>query len=147
MIADRLWKRVVKTDTCWLWTGYKQKGYGRMSKDYPYTGALGVLTHRVSWELANGPIPEGLCVLHKCDNPSCVNPDHLFLGTRIDNSNDKVSKGRHVRGEKIARSKLTEPDVLAIRASKERAVVLAARYGIDRRIISYIKTRATWKHI
>jgi hypothetical protein len=79
---------------CWEWQAYCNKdGYGQVGYQGTVTGA-----HRVSWILENGPIPDGLCVLHKCDNPSCVRPDHLFLGTRVDNSDDKVAKGRQAKG-------------------------------------------------
>ena len=94
--ADRFWKWVNKTEKCWLWTG-------RTNKTKPGTGAgqfriVGrknpILAHRFSWELVNGPVPDGMCVCHKCDVPYCVRPDHLFLGTQSDNSKDMWSKGR-----------------------------------------------------
>lgn len=91
---------------CWLWTAYTlPKGYGRIKVD-----GKAVLAHRVSHELHVGPIPEGLHVLHRCDTPSCVNPDHLFLGTPQDNMTDKMQKGRHValKGSEHVRAKLTE---------------------------------------
>ena len=88
-LADRLWNRVRKGSSCWTWTGATQHGYG-------YIGENGKIlrTHRVSWTLHHGPIPDGLCVLHHCDNPPCVRPSHLFLGTHTDNMKDMVSKGR-----------------------------------------------------
>jgi hypothetical protein len=91
-IEDRFWQFVNKTDTCWLWTGSRSRGYGLIG-----AGASGKTksAHRVSYELANGPIPAGMWVLHKCDNPPCVNPAHLFLGDRADNMRDAFRKGRH----------------------------------------------------
>jgi hypothetical protein len=87
---DRFWSRVDKTDGCWLWTGWTSRfGYGRIKRDNREC-----LTHRVSWELTNGPIPDGMCVLHRCDVPACVRPDHLFLGTKTDNAADRTAKGR-----------------------------------------------------
>ena len=97
-IKERFWKKVKKgaSDECWLWTGTREpRGYGKIADDYDSdTGFVPLAAHRVSWELHNGSIPPGLCVLHKCDNPSCVNPKHLFLGTNKDNSQDMVRKGR-----------------------------------------------------
>jgi hypothetical protein len=90
--GDRFWTKVQKSDGCWQWTAYRDPmGYGRFRLN-----GEARLAHRVSWEMHNGSIsPEDLCVLHKCDNPSCVNPDHLFLGDRIANVADMVAKGRH----------------------------------------------------
>ena len=92
---ERFWNKVMKiveTDECWEWIAFKNKdGYGL----FGYNGK-NQKAHRVSWQLHNGPIPDGLCVLHKCDNPSCVNPNHLFLGTNADNIKDRVNKNRTV---------------------------------------------------
>lgn len=98
---ENLWKHVKKTETCWLWTGAKTiSGYGCMR-----VNGENIVAHRVSWEILNGDIPNGLCVLHKCDVRPCIRPDHLFLGTRGDNARDAMSKGRHVffgrRNEKL----------------------------------------------
>lgn len=85
----RFWRFVEKTDSCWIWNGGKNAGYGIFSK-----GNKSRIAHRVSYEMHFGPIPENTEVCHRCDNPSCVRPDHLFLGTAKDNSDDKFSKGR-----------------------------------------------------
>lgn len=99
------WRRVVKTDTCWLWMGAKSKGYGRYRI---VRGANSRRCHRVSWELAHGPIPPGMVVMHSCDNPSCVNPAHLSLGTQRDNVHDAIAKGRHkIPSEALAMAKGT----------------------------------------
>lgn len=93
--SERFWKKVRKSKGCWTWTGSKSRhGYGQLRTGRG-KGRL-ELAPRISWRLANGPIPDGLCVLHKCDNPPCVRPSHLKLGTMADNSADMVRKGRHV---------------------------------------------------
>lgn len=91
-LAVRFWAKVEKTPTCWEWRGATVTGYGHISMG----GVLGKirLAHRISWEMHNGPIPDGLHVCHRCDNPKCVRPDHLFLGTDLDNAQDRDAKGR-----------------------------------------------------
>lgn len=91
-IEDRFWAMVLKTESCWLWQGYMNpKGYGLISTK---RGSRPLQTHRVSYEIHYGPIPDGLWVLHKCDNQQCVNPEHLFLGTAHDNTADMIAKER-----------------------------------------------------
>lgn len=93
-LEERFWAKVAKSDSCWNWTGsLAGSGYGYLHigdkvERKPRTA------HRVSWEIHNGPIPEGLWVLHKCDNRKCVNPEHLFIGDRVDNMRDCAAKGR-----------------------------------------------------
>jgi len=146
---DRFWQKVEKTDGCWNWTSAKHpKGYGLFSIKNRNQRA-----HRVSYELCKGPIPEGMQVLHECDNPSCVKPEHLFLGTNADNMADKVAKGRQAhfcpgRGEDSPTAKLTTKQVLAIReAVGVPHKVLAADYGVSRRQIEDIRARRAWKHL
>lgn len=86
---ERFWAKVEKGPDCWEWKAFRNKGYGK----FTYNGRM-YLAHRLSWILTNGPIPDGLGVLHSCDNPPCVNPDHLFLGTQLDNMRDASNKGR-----------------------------------------------------
>ena len=135
------------TSGCFLWTGAVDGcGYG-------WIGARnrGMLrAHRVSWELHRGPIPLGMCVLHRCDNPPCVNPEHLFLGTQWDNTNDCKAKGRlnRARGTAHARNKLTEQQVREIiGGSKLKRSALAEKYNVSWTTISHIKNRKIWKHI
>ncbi len=106
-IEEKFWRKVaiIPEHPCWEWVGLKHKqGYGRMrikAEGYKYRKAL--LSHRVSWEIHNGPIPDKMFVLHKCDNTSCVNPQHLFIGDQFDNMRDMVKKGRWRRGKKRMR--------------------------------------------
>lgn len=129
---------------CWLWTAAVDgKGYGafRMGKMEQ--------AHRASWLLHCGPIPEGMCVCHKCDTPTCVNPDHLFLGTVLDNNADRDAKGRTrgARGEHNEASKLTESDVRAIRLALGTQTEIAASFGVDKRRIGLIRRHQAWRHV
>jgi hypothetical protein len=115
----------------------------------PRTGH-GIAAHRMSWELHRGAIPAGLCVLHHCDVRACVNPAHLFLGTHLDNSDDKVAKGRQARGDTSGKRKLTERKVSRIKArllSGEGPAVLAREAGVTSSTISAIATGRTWRHV
>ena len=120
---ERFWAKVDRSggpDACWIWTGgRKGRGYGEFYKDHRLLGA-----HRVAWELAIGPIPNGLDCLHSCDNPPCCNPAHLFLGTQADNNADMVAKGRDARGDKngsrLHPERLVRGDMHFSRACPER---------------------------
>ena len=151
-LVERFWAKVDKKGPgeCWEWTAsLNNKGYGMIGR----SGRRGtVLAHRVSWELANGPIPEGMCVLHHCDVRSCVNPHHLFLGTNKDNTCDAITKGRwvyppHLYGEGNGFAKLTEQDVHEIRAMLARKVpqgVIAKKYKVHRSTIRLIEVGKNW---
>lgn len=126
--------RVEFTDVgCWEWMGARAKGYGSL-----HLNGRHVMAHRISWELARGPIPEGLNVLHKCDNPPCIRPSHLFLGTQAVNAWDMVLKGRAkrtpLRGIAHPRAKLTDEQVAEMRrlsAAGVSAAELGRRYGVS----------------
>ena len=142
---ERFWSKVDKSGDCWEWlAGKNKKGYGQFHISRKQLGA-----HRVSWELTNSEIPEGLCVLHRCDNPGCVNPDHLFLGTAQDNSDDKISKGRdsRLKGEDLPQSKLTWKDVREIRSIYPLLTQqqLATAYGVGQASIWEIVHNMRWK--
>lgn len=132
---------------CWLWDGGTNgRGYGIFCLHGRSGGA-----HRASYQLYKGAIPAGLLVLHKCDVPPCVNPDHLFLGAHADNTADMWKKGRarrgrpgNVSGENNGRAKLTTADVLAIRSSSETNMALARRFGVDNSQISRVRLHHRW---
>jgi hypothetical protein len=139
------WDRVEKRDqySCWLWKGtIYSSGYG-VAK----IGRTRMLAHRLSYELLRGPIDDGLFVCHTCDNPSCVNPSHLFLGTLQDNVDDMMVKERNVRGRNVNTCKLTEDDVLEIRklAGNLSTKELANRFGVSDTTIWQIANRKSWK--
>lgn len=122
------------------------KGYGMIS-----IGEKMVTSHRAAYELYIGKITDGLHVLHKCDNPSCVNPDHLFLGTNADNVRDRDNKGRgaKLKGELNGNSKLTVDDVIAIRSIYPKLSMpkLSKKYGVSIKLIWNIVNRQAWKHV
>lgn len=141
---ERLTPFINKTDFCWLWTGgHTRLGYGRLF----FQGRF-VMAHRLMYQLTTGEDITNKVIRHYvCDNPPCVNPDHLRSGTKHENSLDAVSKGRHAHGEKASYSKLTEDAVRAIRADGRIHKLIAADYGISRRTVGHIKSRAIWKHV
>lgn len=144
------WSRVQKPVGCWLYDGAREiNGYGYLKN--PFREPKYITAHRLAWILKNGPIPEGMSVLHKCDIRGCINPDHLFLGSHEDNMADKVRKGRHHRGELSTKAKLTLEQVREIRRdyklySKRRsnAKELAAKYGISGNTITCIIAGRSW---
>lgn len=139
----RFWSKVAFTESCWLWMHTTNKsGHGRVG-----LGKKLFQTHRISWNLFNGSIPEGLCVLHKCDVPNCVNPSHLFLGTKLDNAVDRDSKGRGLKGNKVHTSKLTPEQVLEIRKASGSFAEIGRRFGVSPPTISGIIKGKYWKHI
>lgn len=152
---ERFWAKVDKTGECWVWTASKRtNGYGQIGS----TGGRWrpLQAHRVSWVLHFGPIPDGLWVLHRCDNRPCVRPDHLFLGTVTDNNRDMVAKGRaikpeqHARGERASTAKLTADQVRELRAAHaagESAKSLAARFGISTVMVGRIRNRRDRRHV
>jgi len=151
-VAERFWDKVEKTESCWLWRGSKtNKGYGEMNTGGDHSRNQNEFVHRLSWVLHFGPIPDGLNVLHHCDTPLCVRPDHLFLGTQADNMHDCKVKGRargpSFKGEEHPMAKLTVQDVREIRGSAQSCRVMAARFNVVYTHISSIRRRKTWRHI
>lgn len=142
----RFWKKINKTDGCWLWSGaISAHGYGYIKQH-----GQARLAHRVSWEMEGGPIPNGLFVCHRCDVRNCVNPKHLFLGTHDDNMQDASEKGRWACGEKQWMSKLTAAQVVEIRRLRSNGIklkVIAEEFGVSTPTICQIINRKLWAHI
>jgi HNH endonuclease len=145
-MTKNFWAQIEKTATCWFWTGVTNTlGYGKIQLNKRF-----ILVHRFMWRWFNGPIPDGLHVLHKCDEPLCVNPKHLFLGTQEDNVRDCIQKGRHRSGygEKNRHAKLTEEDVKEIRKRIDMpAIALAKAFMVSINTIWAIKSLRSWKHV
>jgi hypothetical protein len=173
-LSERFWSKVRKTETCWIWTGYcNPSGYGEIQRGRRGEGAE--RASRISWEIHFGSIPEEMCVLHRCDNPPCVNPEHLFLGTRADNNHDMINKGRRniplsslrrgdnhphrlhpenvARGEQTYHAKLTADNVRYIRNILSgpyifgQSAQLSRTFNVSKSVITAVMKRHTWKHI
>ena len=144
-VEERFFNRFKKDPSgCWLWISHCDKdGYGIL----PATGAA-VRAHRLSYEIHNGQIPDGMVVCHTCDNPSCVNPEHLFSGTTKDNCQDMLSKGRDkMVGSRNNKAKLTEDQVADIRKSDKSKYELADIYSVSVSTIKRIKNNTLWRHV
>lgn len=153
---ERFWSKVDKngptmphmSTCCWVWTSEcVNKGYGRMKY-----GTVRQLAHRISWELKNGPIPKDLQVLHQCDKPPCVRPDHLFLGTQKENLQDMLKKGRANKaiGQRHGRSKITEADVRKAHylvADGVPQMEVALKLGVHVNTIARVISGSRWAHI
>lgn len=143
----RLWENVDKSDGCWLWTGAVER-YG-----YPIMQRNGktVRVHRFIYEMFNSQIPAGMDLCHHCDTPRCVRPDHLFVGTRLDNVRDMVNKGRHCCGANHYQTPLTDQQVLDIRQKYSDGGVtyrqLGSAYRVSPSSIGQIIRRESWRHL
>ena len=147
-LQERFWRKVTlaSRDQCWLWQGAKDlDGYGFIKRK----DGVQLRAHRVSHELHHGPVPLGMFVCHTCDTPSCVNPDHLFLGTAKDNTDDMIRKGRKPKplGESNPMARLTSAQVLSIRSDTRQAKDVAAAYGIVASTVLHIKAFRAWRHL
>jgi hypothetical protein len=145
---ERFYRQVRKTDGCWLWMGGRDKdGYGIFRGEVG--GVMFSRSHRFSYAMATGDLLVGRQALHSCDNPSCVNPDHLSSGTNMDNMLDKAQKGRaHVPfGEKAWTAVLTEVQARAIRKDARPYAQIAAEFNVTIQTIGDIKRQRSWRHL
>lgn len=148
MSAERFWLKVNRSGDCWLWTASTTKGYGQF-----VSNSTRYYAHRFSWLIHNGPIPAGMSVLHKCDTPLCVRPDHLFIGTAKDNVRDCIAKGRAVRrpsqGERNGSAKITAAQAAEIKRrflAGEPAYKIAPDFGIGRSQAWNIGSGNSWRN-
>ena len=142
---ERIWEKSMPVPECgcWLWIGNVAKvGYGQL-----LTNNKKVYAHRSSYEVFKGPIPKGMMVCHKCDTRSCVNPDHLFLGTASDNSKDMQEKGRSTIGERNPMSKLTLEQVKQIKNMNDTDQNIANLFNVTRSAIALIKNGKRWSYV
>lgn len=158
-VAEKFWARVDRTGgkkACWPFSGgYKAKGgHGQIVIGTRKSGGILIGSHRLAWTLTNGPIPDGMCVCHRCDNPPCCNPSHLFLGTASENFADMRNKGRarggSLPGERNRNSKLTSQQVIEIREkyrSGKTQREIGEEYGIGQTSVSYIVSQGGWRHL
>lgn len=132
-----------KSEGCWNWTAaLGGRGYGH----FWFEGRPRPAS-QVSHILYIGKIPDGLFVLHRCDNRKCVRPDHLFLGTNRENMDDMVAKNRQAKGESLGTAKLTEPEARAIRNDPRSQRAIGRDYGVSHTVVGQIKSGAIWRHV
>lgn len=144
-LPERLWSHVVILDGCWVWIGATSGGYGKIQRGR--RGAGFAWAHRVVWELLYGEVPADMRVLHRCDNPPCIRPTHLYLGTQEDNMRDAAARGRTSSGENHPSHRLSAEDVRQVRtrlARGDKQAEIARDFGVSRGTIGDIATNRTW---
>lgn len=133
---------------CWEWMGAKKSDFGYGAFKLGARNTKVEYSHRVAYSLAKGEIPKGMMVRHTCDNPKCVNPNHLVVGTAMDNAMDKVERDRQPKGVDCPNAKLTDLAVTQIRKLSDlRSVVVAKMFGVSRQTIADIRAKRTWAHV
>jgi hypothetical protein len=138
----KYWDEPADLDACWNWTGASRNGYGL----FGLRGAM-VGTHRLALVQSSGLNPADLDCCHNCNNRKCVNPTHLRWDTRTNNLHDRIAAGTDPKGERHGMSKLTEEQILAIRADDRSQRIIATEYGVSQPLISKIKSGDAWKHL
>lgn len=150
-VAERLWRKVVVKgeDDCWGWQGYRHKTYGHGQIGRGRREEGNTYVHIVAWEEANGPVPDGLFVLHKCDNPPCCNPKHLYVGTQADNVKDMITRRRNRYGVAHPDALLDEEKVRQIRSLSGTVTqqAMAEKFGVSRSAIEHVVVGRNWKHV
>lgn len=166
LTVKRFWEKVAKTETCWLWTASKrEKGYGAFVWANDDGTVVQGRAHRFSWILHRGAIPAGMCILHACDTPACINPDHLFVGTKADNNRDMLEKGRRILGGQRLRergergkyptaeahpgAKLTSAGATQMRADHAGGMSMSAcakKHGVSVTAVFRVVHSLTWRN-
>lgn len=149
-LEDRFFRKINKTESCWLWTGnVRPNGYGSIQEGGK--GSRTISVHRLSYQLHKGQIPNGLVVMHSCDTPACVNPDHLSIGTYKENTADMIAKGRKrtvaPKGIGNGKAKLNDDLVRYIRQSNKNAASIARELSLSGNCIRGVRSGRTWSHV
>lgn len=146
-LIHSFWSKVDKSGDCWMWmaSSLKSNGRGQFPNARRYGGSTS--PYRFSWQIHFGPIPKGMLICHHCDNPLCVNPQHLFLGTHADNTQDMVSKGRSCKGNRNGQAKATEELITKVREFRGTHQEASEFFGIPRRRIISYRRGDTWNYL
>ena len=142
MTTNNLFDKVLIVGSCWEWQACTSQGYGVMR-----INGKKCYAHRLSYEYFNNALKAKECVLHICDNRKCINPKHLRVGSKLDNSQDMVAKKRHPFGSRRHNAKLTEDQIVEIRSDSRPIKVIASDYGVSKATVSMVRNHKIWKHV